>query len=542
MFEGEIKIADLQLEIKNLKDRVEAFESGEKYIRMTEEFHKCRAADARTIRRLEKELAEARKETIHVRNLWFDICDELEKRIITLDQKEREWYEKFLKKTRELYKAKTELEEEKEKNKSLRAMLKKDHTNSSKSSSMNPNHATIHHHNSREKTERKPGAQPGHEHHGRKKHIPTSQILIPPPEEFLDKDKYSPTGKTIKRQLVKIHVVTEVIEFSTPEYRDKKTRQRVHAQFPDGVINDVNYDGTVKAIAYMINNDLYTSIDKTRTFLKDVSHGEIDISNGFICKLSKEFSEKTTEERDELFKILFSAPVLHADFTFGRACGKQTAVIITCADGNVLYQGREKKGDEGVKGSPLEFYDGILISDHEASLVKHGSQHQECLAHLLRYAKSGMENEPDNTWHRHLAEWIGKSTSYWAETVNGEVPQSRERKKELIDELHNILATAEKEYEEEPPSKYYPEGYNTFKRMKESFGDYVLFLRNPSVEPTNNEAERHGRKYKRKAHQVMSFRSQNGVNYFCDGLSITESLKAKGENLLDSLTLRFNKV
>ena len=95
----------------------------------------------------------------------------------------------------------------------------------------------------------------------------------------------------------------------------------------------------------------------------------------------------------------------------------------------VLYQGREKKDDEGVKGSPLEFYDGILISDHEASLIKHGSQHQECLAHLLRYAKSGMENEPDNTWHKQLAEWIGKSTSYWAETVNSEALRSRERKK-----------------------------------------------------------------------------------------------------------------
>ena len=98
MFEREIRTADLQLIIKNLKDRVEAFESGEKYLRMKEEFHKCRAADARKIRRLEKELAEARGEIIHVRNLWFEICDELEKKIVILDKKEREWYEKFLEK------------------------------------------------------------------------------------------------------------------------------------------------------------------------------------------------------------------------------------------------------------------------------------------------------------------------------------------------------------------------------------------------------------------------------------------------------------
>ena len=43
----------------------------------------------------------------------------------------------------------------------------------------------------------------------------------------------------------------------------------------------------------------------------------------------------------------------------------------------------------------------------------------------------------------------------------------------------------------------------------------VLFLLDPSVPPTNNLAERMGRKFKRKAHQVMSFRSQSGVDYFC---------------------------
>ena len=79
----------------------------------------------------------------------------------------------------------------------------------------------------------------------------------------------------------------------------------------------------------------------------------------------------------EIFLKLFSAPVLHADFTFGRMNGSQTAVMICAAGDTILYQGRPKKGDEGVEGSPLEFYDGILVSDHEAALIKHGSKNQE---------------------------------------------------------------------------------------------------------------------------------------------------------------------
>ena len=101
--------------------------------------------------------------------------------------------------------------------------------------------------------------------------------------------------------------------------------------------------------------------------------------------------------------------------------------------------------------------------------------------------------------------------------------------------------TAREEYEYEPPSKYYREGYNTFKRMEETPDNYVLFLRDPSVPPTNNIAERYGRKYKRKAHQVMSFHSQKGSEYFCDGLTITENIKAQGGNLFEEMADRFNR-
>ena len=77
-------------------------------------------------------------------------------------------------------------------------------------------------------------------------------------------------------------------------------------------------------------------------------------------------------------------------------------------------------------------------------------------------------------------------------------------------------------------------------RMEESPEEYVLFLRDPGVPPTNNTAERYGRKFKRKAHQVMSFRSQLGVDRFCDGLTITESIKEQGGNLFEGVTKRFN--
>ena len=559
MYEDAISYSDLLLRVKILKDRVRALENGDEIKRLKEQHKRTRQADFRTMRRLETELGESRRETIRVRDMWFEVCQDIRRECDKeLAQKDRE-IEKLRKeldkerearknerekkrdKIKELYSVKAELEEEKEKNLALNARINKNHTNSSKPSSSDPNHATIH--NSREKTGRKPGGQPGHDHHPRKRHEATCKVEIPAPEEFLDTDAYKPTGHTITKQLIIAHMVTEVIDYSTPEFRNIKTGQRVHAAFPPGVCDDVNYDGTVRALAYMLNNSCNVSVDKTRTFLLDVSEGKISISNGMVCNLSKQFSEKTQEERDQIFEDLRTAPILHSDFTFGRVNGKQGAVIITATpEGKILYQARAKKGDDGVKGSPLEFYEGTVVSDHESAIIKHGKRHQECMAHISRYMQGSIENEPNVSWSGEMLAWIKKSIHCWNRWNEGTEKYRKSKAVELIGEYEKILEKAKSEYEYEPPGSYYKDGFNTFLRMYEDKDRYLLFLRDPSVPPTNNLAERSGRRYKRKNAQVMSFRSQKGSEYYCDGLTVMETIKSEGGNLYNEITKRFNRV
>ncbi len=569
MYENVWDQQELLFKIKLLKDRVEAFENGDQYVRMKKMHQIARKADFETIEQLKRELSRERAEKIHVRELWYSTCldiqrecekklrekdNECEKKLAEKDkliislqkelqnerQKREDYHDKYLKQVKEAYEAKTELEEEKEKNQELVSRINKDYSNSSKSSSLSPNHATIH--NSREKTGRRPGGQPGHIHYGRKRQEPTETYEIPVPDKYLDDPDYQPTGRIIRKQLIKVSVNTEVIEYWTYEFRNKVTGQREHADFPKGYVDDVNYDGTVKAFAYLLNNDLYTSIDKTRVFLRDISKKKIDISTGFICNLSKQFSEYTQEEREQIFQELMTEEVLHSDFTFGRTGGKQSAVIITTnSNGKVLYQGRTQKGDDGVKGSPVEYYSGTLVSDHEAALIKHGERHQECLGHVKRYAKAEAENEPENTWGKKLDGWISDSVGYWHEVNSGLKEYEKAAADKYIEQFMDILQTAKEEYENEPPSKYYRDGYNTYKRMEEKPEDYVLFLRDIRVPPTNNVAERAARKYKRKAHQVMSFRSQEGSNRFCDGLTIMETIRAQGRNLFEEVSGRFSQ-
>jgi hypothetical protein len=548
-------INTLQFRLKVANDKIKAFESGEKYVQMKEQSKLVQMELENKIKYLESEVATAHAQTVDVRNKWSEIYDEvyreanegkfalrkeiarLNARVIEVERQRDDALDKLRDKTHELYETKSQLDEAEQKISGLTARINKNYTNSSKSSSQNPNHKKIP--NSRKKSGKNPGGQKGHVHHPRKRMEPTLTVPIPAPEEYVNNPDFKETGKKIRKQLIKLRIGVEVIEYTTPEFRNQITGQRVHADFPKGIKDDVTYDGTVKALAYLLNNECYVGIEKTHTFIKEITGGKIDLSTGLICNLSRQFSEKTKEERNEIFLKLFSSPSMHSDFTFGRMNGSQTAVIICAADDNVLYQGRSKKGDEGVKGSPLEFYEGTLISDHEAALIKHGSKNQECMTHVKRYVISSIENEKNLTWNSMMKEWISDAVFYWKNVNNG-CPEDHKEVEKLEQRYDEIIETAKGEYEYEPPSDYYKDGYNLYKRMAEEKEKYLLFLHDISIEPDNNLAERCARKFKRKAAQVMCFRSQDGVDWFCDGLSITQSIKAQGKNLYESVTDHFN--
>lgn len=52
----------------------------------------------------------------------------------------------------------------------------------------------------------------------------------------------------------------------------------------------------------------------------------------------------------------------------------------------------------------------------------------------------------------------------------------------------DALQTAEKEYRVNPPNEYYKDGYNLYMRMKQYRHNHLLFLHDPRVSATNNEA------------------------------------------------------
>lgn len=542
-------ITTLEYRLKAANAQIHAFESGEKYIRMQEEYRKELRSLERKIRRLEDELSRAHRETVSVRDQWFEIFEELqkecdrklsalrkkfeqmEKHAIKAERQRDAAQDKVTKQRRKIYALETALEEEKGKNLKLRAQLNRDHENSSTPSSKIRHPKKIS--NGREKSGRKPGAKPGHPGHGRKKQNPTTgPVLLPPPQKVLEDPDFKKTSKTIVKQLVNIRTVLEVIEYHADVYYNPKTGERVHAEFPAGVVDDVNYGGSIKAFLFLLNNGCCTSIDKSRKFLSDLTDGRLNISKGMVNKLSREFAEKTEQERKTMFADLLLSPVLHMDCTNAKENGKQVNVFV-CAtpDGKAMYFARRKKGHEGVKGTPVEDYQGILVHDHEKTFYNYGADHQECLAHVLRYLKDSIDNEADRTWNKEMRALIQEMIHY----RNGlpmEAAPDTEKVEGFEERYRAILRKAKEEYEYVPASKYYKDGYNLYLRMEEYMSNHLLFLHDHRVPATNNESERLLRRYKRKQQQAVSFRGFESIEYLCQCMSVLIELRQNEESNL----------
>ena len=103
-----------------------------------------------------------------------------------------------------------------------------------------------------------------------------------------------------------------------------------------------------------------------------------------------------------------------------------------------------------------------------------------------------------------------------------------------------LLEVARKEYEYEPPSKYYMDGYNLYKRVRDYKDNHLLFLYDKRVPSNNNLSERLLRIFKRKQKQAMTFRGYDNLGYLCDGLGFIESQRRQDSNLYISASSIFD--
>ena len=290
----------------------------------------------------------------------------------------------------------------------------------------------------------------------------------------------------------------------------------------------------------------FSSIANVSDFLSELTGGELKISTGMVSGLSKECSLKSEPEQKKAFADLLLSPVMCTDFATVRVNGKNNNVAVCATPSTVMYFAKEHKGHEGIKGTPVETYQHTLVHDHDKTYYNYGSNHAECNEHPLRYLKDGMENEPDYKWAGQMRKLIQEMIHFRKNLDPSDDRDPDEiapdKVKAFEERYDEILDLAKEEYEYEPPTKYYKDGYNLYKKIEKYKTAQLLFLHDKRVPTTNNLSERLLRVIKRKLAQVTTFRSFDSLEHLCQSLSMVSSLRAQGRNIYDGIASIFNRL
>ena len=71
-----VKVNTLECVVKAQQQQLDEFRSGERYLKLQKDFRRVIAGYERMIKNLKIELGKAHAETVNVRNIWFEQCDQ----------------------------------------------------------------------------------------------------------------------------------------------------------------------------------------------------------------------------------------------------------------------------------------------------------------------------------------------------------------------------------------------------------------------------------------------------------------------------------
>ena len=259
----------------------------------------------------------------------------------------------------------------------------------------------------REKTGRKPGAQPGH---------PGAGLKMPETDRIEDVARraeecagcpLSGSCAKVKPDAVRNEIDAEINIVLRRHYQESYVCPRrggavVSGKFPEGIASGVQYGAGIKALAATLNTEGMMSVQRIHDFLSAALG--LPVCTGTISATVRELARKVSGTTRAVFDELLRSPVNNGDETGFRVSGKTYWLYSVCNGDFTFLSVQEKRGAEGMRAVGfLPEYRGILVSDCRGAYWKFPNlSHAICNAHILRELKGIHENDPKQAWAEEL--------------------------------------------------------------------------------------------------------------------------------------------
>ena len=413
------------------------------------------------------------------------------------------------------------------------AAKNKDSNNSSNPPSKDPP-GTQRKYPKRNKTDRKPGAQKGHQ--GKSKsfekepdivqtHEPTSCLECGESLESIE-------GKVVeRRQEIDIPPIEPIItEHQLIEKICPCCKHSSRGSFPDHIRSLIQFGiNTIIAVIYF-NIVHHIPFRRTTKIFKDMFH--MSISEGTIENILNLAETKAIKYYDQIKELLQQSKWVGSDETSIRINGQTWWRWVWQNDKLTYFVSVSSRAYQVVKDFFGESFQGILLHDcYGAQLATVASKHQLCLAHLIRELLFLIDFEK-SMWAFKMIRFFSKVIKA-KEIIWSEGFDLTRREKVISDcfkELDRLLDLM-------PIKK---ESHRIWKRLRKHKDKLLTFLVHEDVPATNNGSERAIRNA--KIHRKISgcFRGDHAPQRHSVLLSVIETAKKQGHSLLDSCKLMLN--
>tara|TARA_B100001964_G_C14203086_1_gene586799 strand:- start:184 stop:1668 length:1485 start_codon:yes stop_codon:yes gene_type:complete len=458
-------------------------------------------------------------------DLILDLMDKVE-RLSSQNEKLAAQNEQLMARTEQLASRVEQLEDQ----------LKKNSGNSSKPPStdksfgVKPKNRSL-----RQKSGKKSGGQKGRKGH-------TLKRVDNPDETLSHRLKRCPqTG----RRLTDADIVGEIRRqvFDIPEPKLKVTEhiyflysipgssQTVHHPFHDGVSAPVQYGPRLGALLVYLSDYQLIPLARLSQLCSDL-YGRC-ISADTINRFRGPCFEHLEAFEEQLKKDLAESPVLHADETGIRICGKTEWLHVLSTEESTYLWASDHRGGKAIEEMQvLGRYTGTLIHDCFGSYFSLDCEHGLCNAHLLRELNFFSEDKG----HR----WAARMQTLLLQALKDPQAKSARGWKQNYTRILNEAKfehpyTPAKRRKKQRGRTAKPAVNNLIERFEKHKDSILRFIFEQLVPFTNNQAERDLRMAKVQQKISGTFRTWAGAKRFARIRSYISTAQKRGHSVYQAL-------
>lgn len=397
--------------------------------------------------------------------------------------------------------------------------------------------------NSREKSGRAKGGQPGHTKAKLKKHE-DYEIT----EHIVHKEEVCPecggeleeTGVDITKDVTDFHIVIDKIRHHFPECKCSRCGKISRVHIPNNLKEENQYGPHVQTMILGLSNVASVPVNKVQKMVTGLTDGFVAPSEGYIMKLQKQAVKGLKVFHSDMRKYCLKMPILYWDDTVVFVDTKRACFRFYGDERAAYYTAHEHKDKAGLEeDNILSLLSPETAVMHDHNIVNYCTEYSfrniECNAHLLR----DLQKVYDHTQHiwafeakKLISEQIHKRNQLIAMGITG---FSEEEVHDFFMKLYAIIYAATEEAKETNTKYGGDEERALLLRLADYRDAYFSWVTNFNLPVTNNVSERSLRGCKTKMKVSGQFQVSESARNYAVIKTYLETCVRNGINEMDAL-------